>query len=154
MPKAKITIKAVREFLANAGEKERLWDTLLPAFHLVKRKQGGRWAIKYRDAAGKPRTFGLGTFPAMTVDQARRKAQEEMASAQQGDDPIARRESARAEARHREEQTVGQYLDGPYTVLQHRKKGGQRTLEALRRHFGDWLAKPMTDLTRRHVEKW
>lgn len=154
MAKDKITIKGVREFLSNAAEKDRLWDTQLPAFHLVKRKAGGRWAIKYRDSAGKPRTFGLGTYPALTVDQARRMAHEALADVQQGKDPLAKREASKAEALHRREQTVGLYLEGPYTLQQSRKKGGKATLGMLRLHFDAWVDKPMSDLSRSDVERW
>lgn len=154
MAKGKLTVKAVRQFIENAAEKDRYWDTQVQGLHIVKRKAGGRWALHYRTVSRKARTLGLGSYPAITVDQARHLAYENIALIESGKDPLEARREAEEVARLLEDQTVGAYLEGPYALVQSRKKGGQRTLDMLWLHFKAWHRKPMSNLVRADVERW
>ena len=77
-----------------------------------------------------------------------------MAIVAQGGDPRAVLEEAKAEEQRQQDQTLGAYLDGPYTAYQNRKKDGKGTLRRIQKDFADWLDKPMSSLTRAEVERW
>ncbi len=152
--KVKITARAAADFHQTASPLDRMWDTQLGGFHMVRKRSVTSWRILYRNTAGKERAITLGRYPAMTADQARKLAHEKLAEIYQGGDPLSARQVARDEAKHREAQTLAAYLEGPYTVYQGRRKKGAETLARIRRDFAAWLAKPMSSLTRTDVDRW
>ncbi|MFY0992734.1 tyrosine-type recombinase/integrase [Halomonas sp. C05BenzN] len=152
--KAKITARTAADFHASASPAERLWDTLLGGFHLIRRKAATSWRLTYRNVAGKERTITLGRYPALTADQARKMAHETLGATYQGEDPLADRQAKRDHARDLEQQTLAAYLDGPYELYQNRRKRGKATLQTLRREFSDWMTRPLGSLTRADVERW
>ncbi|MDN3521532.1 site-specific integrase [Halomonas ramblicola] len=152
--KVKITARAAADFHQTADPLDRMWDTQLGGFHMVRKRSVTSWRILYRNTAGKERAITLGRYPAMTADQARKLAHEKLAEIYQGGDPLSARQVARDEAKHREAQTLAAYLEGPYTVYQGRRKKGAETLARIRRDFAAWLAKPMSSLTRTDVDRW
>jgi len=54
------------------------------------------WVLRIRATAGRRREMGLGSFPSVTVAQARDKARQHRALAQDGIDPIAARQAHRS----------------------------------------------------------
>ena len=152
--KAKIAARAAADFHATAAPGDRLWDTLLGGFHLMRRKSATSWRVTYRTEAGKQRTITLGRYPGLTADQARKLAHQKLGEIYQGADPVKERQVARQQEKHREQQTVEAYLDGPYKLYQARRKNGGETLKRIRRDFAAWLAKPMSELTRSDVDRW
>lgn len=152
--KTKITSRVAASFHQDASPQERMWDTELTGLHMVRKRSVTSWRILYRNAAGKERVFTLGRYPALTADQARKLALNKLAEVYQGGDPLTARKVARDEEKHREEQTLVAYLDGPYTAYQARRKNGNETLARIRRDFAAWLDKSMGSLTRADVDRW
>ncbi|WP_075879506.1 site-specific integrase [Vreelandella massiliensis] len=150
----KLTTKNVEQ-LAKAMPPGDVWDTDLAGFHVRPSKRGLTFRLYYRTkTTGKRRMMTLGAYGTLTVAQARKNAIEALAVVAQGGDPRAVIEEARAEEQHRQQQTIGAYLDGPYTVAQRRKKDGNATLRRIKHAFAEWLDTPMSALTYADIERW
>ncbi|WP_404299110.1 tyrosine-type recombinase/integrase [Halomonas sp.] len=149
----KLTAK-VLEHLAKAPPAEDIWDTDLHGFHVRPGKRGLTFRLHYRTKTGKRRLMTLGAYGTLTAIQARKNATEALAIVAQGGDPRAVIEEAKAEEERQQLRTLGAYLDGPYTVVQHRKKDGEATLRRIRHAFEGWLHTPMSEITRSDVERW
>src|SRR5690554_4695123 len=93
--KAKIAARAAADFHATAAPRDRLWDTLLGGFHLMRRASATSWRVTYRTEAGKQRTITLGRYPGLTADQARKLAHQKLGEIYQGADPVKERQVAR-----------------------------------------------------------
>lgn len=77
-----------------------MWDREVPGFGLRTLSSGARtWLFKYRTLNGRQHWHRIGTFPAMTVDEARKEARALRAAVDKGKDPSKEREAARAAAR-------------------------------------------------------
>jgi integrase len=89
---------------ARPGEADRfIWDEALPGFGLRLRSSGRRsFIVQYRTREGRSRRRVLGTFPTMTVDEARREARDWLTTAQKGKDPAVTLDLARRAATVRE----------------------------------------------------
>lgn len=131
-----------------------VYDTELPGFHVRPTKKGLTFRLYYRTKAGKQRMLTIGRLGVITATQARKDAITALAAVTQGGDPRAEREEAKAEEERQQQQTLGAYLDGPYTVTQRRKKDGNSTLQRIRKAYAKWIDKPMSELTRADVERW
>lgn len=70
----KDTIEALS--LPDGGKREWYWDTKCTGLALRVSGKGHKIFYLYRWVGGKPQQKSLGTFPAMTVEQARRRAEE------------------------------------------------------------------------------
>lgn len=118
-------------------------------------KRGLALRVSYYNLAGKRRVLPLGRYGApLTAAQARKQAGEVLGIIAQGGDPRAVLEQAKADEMRQQQQTLGTYLDGPYTVTQRRKKDGKATLQRIRRAFVGWLHRPMGEINRTDVERW
>ncbi|MDQ1081072.1 Arm DNA-binding domain-containing protein [Pseudoroseomonas cervicalis] len=78
-----------------------MWDREVPDFGLRTLSSGARnWLFKYRVLDGRQHWHWIGTFPAMTVDNARKVARNLRTAVDGGKDPsqerAAEREAARA----------------------------------------------------------
>jgi integrase len=98
---------------------------------------------------GVPQRVTLGTFPDMTIEQARKRAAKTKAEIADGKDPKAERERRKLEAKT---------LDGAFAdYLETRKDLKPRTksdmANAFREVCPDWLDKPLTKITPVMVEK-
>jgi integrase len=94
MPRKKLTDQAVQA-LKTTRTQEDFWDTLTPALHVRVSGTTNRktWLVRYR-ANGKQRRMKLGTYPAVSLAEARSKARDELALVDEGRDPVSeRRES-------------------------------------------------------------
>ena len=95
MPSIKLTKTAVETATPERRDYE-LRDTLTPGF-LCKVTPAGRkvFMLTYRTPTGERRKPSLGTFGQLTVDQARRLAQDHLAAVRGGADPSQERQLAR-----------------------------------------------------------
>ena len=95
MPSIKLTKTAVETAKPERRDYE-LRDTLTPGF-LCKVTPAGRkvFMLTYRTPTGERRKPSLGTFGQLTVDQARRLAQDYLAAVRGGADPSQERQAAR-----------------------------------------------------------
>lgn len=151
--KMKLTARALEQ-LAKAPPADDIWDTDLQGFHVRPGKRGLTFRLHYRTKTGKRRMMTLGGYGTLTAAQARKDANEALAIVAQGGDPRGVMEKAKAEEERQQQQTLRAYLDGPYTVVQRRKKDGEATLRRIRHAFEGWLDTPMSAITRSDVERW
>lgn len=98
MPKrseANITSRA-----AEASPPGLLWDREVPGFGLRTLASGARtWLFKYRALDGRQHWHRIGTFPAITTEEARKAARRLRAAVDHGKNPSKEREVARQTAR-------------------------------------------------------
>src|SRR5437867_10049748 len=95
MPTTKLTDAALRAFTAPATGQVLIWDTLVPRFGIRLSAGGARaWLVKYR-LAGRARWYTLGTFPLLSLADARAKAKAALVQVAQGVDPAAERRATR-----------------------------------------------------------
>ncbi|EWH00597.1 hypothetical protein Q427_18690 [Halomonas sp. BC04] len=151
--KLKLTTKALEQ-LSKTPPTDNVFDTALPGFHVRPGKRGLTFRLYYRTKTGRQRVLTIGRYGTRTVAEARAQAKEALSIVAQGGDPRAVLEEKKAEEERQQQQTLGSYLDGPYTVTQRRKKDGTATLQRIRRAFAEWLHKPMCEITRADVERW
>lgn len=154
MDKTKLTAKALSTFSNTTKEREKIWDTELKGFHALRLKSSISFRLFYRNAEGKQRTTTLGQYPALTADQARKLAKEALGRIASGEDIQETKLAARREAESRHHQTLGAYLDGPYTAYQNRKKSGDQTLATIRKHYKSWLNRPLDSITPKDISRW
>ena len=128
-------------------------DAELPGFALRVTEKGTKSFIIEKRINGKVRRITLGKFGPLTVEQARRKAQMELAQIAMGKDPIAEKRTREAKA-----VTLRQCFDD---FLKARKNLKPKTIKDYTRHLennlASWLKKPITEITlqmisRRHRE--
>ncbi len=95
MPSIKLTKSVVDTAKATARDYE-IRDTIVPGF-LCKITPAGRktFMLAYRTPTGERRKPALGTYGQITVDQARKLAQDFLASVRGGADPSQERQVAR-----------------------------------------------------------
>ncbi len=150
-----ITDTAVRKFLKDAKLNDTLACDKQTGFHLRKVSKGGSWRYRYKDVLGKTKVKTIGSYPAMKPPVAAWWAQEWRHN---GADPIAERKDARQAAITAEQQahhrTMRNYLEGPYALVQARKKGGRDTLDRIRSKFSDWLDRDMQTLNAADIAAW
>ena len=88
MPARKLSARYV-ETAATAEEREDIRDLGMPGLQLRVTRQGAKtWAIRYtRTSDARRRRLTLGTYPNMSLDEARTRAREELAAVARGADP-------------------------------------------------------------------
>ena len=149
MPTMKLTDAALRALTAPTTGQALVWDTLVPRFGLRLAAGGARtWLVKYR-VNGRARWFTLGTFPLMSLADARDLAKQKLALVVQGVDPAAERQTAM------EAITVGdlaaQYIE---KHARPKKRSWRRDEQNLNKYLPkSWLAVPAKDITRRQVRE-
>lgn len=157
MPKRKLTANAV-DALSTTQTQEDFWDALTP--NLVLRVSGttGRktWLIRYR-SNGTHRRMKIGTYPGLSLKEARDKARDELAKADAGGDPAQERKE------RQERRQVHMFKDLAEEVLEakaRKTRSGKPSSEATkkeRRRIVDtellpvWGDRPVSEITRRDV---
>lgn len=149
------------EHIAKSSYRNELACPKILGFHLQKLKNGGCWRFRYQDFTDTRRLINLGKY---TGDTANRLAAAEQAAKYrkmlaEGIDPLAEKESKREAYRQAEAKKqaglLGLYLNGIYTQHQKRKAGeGKHTLAMIKKHFSDWLDKPMQSITVADLKHW
>jgi integrase len=82
--------------LPDGVDKVRTFDDRLTGFIAERRRTGVTFYFRYADGRGRTREVKLGRLGDVTVDQARKKAEELRASVSLGGDPLAERDRRRA----------------------------------------------------------
>ncbi|PKL96225.1 MAG: integrase, partial [Gammaproteobacteria bacterium HGW-Gammaproteobacteria-8] len=150
-----ITDEAARRFISENPERATLFCTRITGFHLIKLKRGGSWRFRYTDDTGKRRVATIGAYPALKPATAADKALKwRVDGADPQKEKAERRETAQTEAEAKAARTLAAFLDGPYTRIQARKKGGNATLALIRRNFPELLDRDMASLSARDIHGW
>lgn len=124
-------------------------DDLLKGFAVRITETGARSFIVETKVNGKTRRATLGKYPNLTVEQARKLAQERLGMIASGRDPEAEKREAQAVG-----VTLGQAFDAYLLArkdLKPRTVGGYR--DALRLGFADWQGTALVDITKDMVER-
>ncbi len=91
MPSLRFTDRAVRGFDTPGGRVD-YWDLQLPGFGVRVNESGRKtWFVRYR-IGGKQRRFKIGSFPDMSLSEARQDARKKLGQAKRGDDPKVTRQ--------------------------------------------------------------
>ncbi|MCW8889355.1 MAG: integrase arm-type DNA-binding domain-containing protein [Sedimenticola sp.] len=124
-------------------------DADLPGFALRVTKNGTKSFIIEKRIKGKVKRITLGKYGILTVEEARRLAQRELAKIAMGDDPIAERKTIQAKA-----VTLEQAFEG---YKKARKDLKPKTISDYTRHMendlGTWQKKAITEITIKMVAK-
>jgi integrase len=81
------------------AKREETPDGKIPGLYFVRQPSGAAsWALRYRHA-GKPRKLTLGSYPAVGLADARRKAQKAVGAIAGGEDPAGEKRASRAAAK-------------------------------------------------------
>ncbi len=124
-------------------------DDLLKGFAVRITETGARSFIVETKVNGKTRRATLGKYPNLTVEQARKLAQERLGIIASGRDPEAEKREAQAAG-----VTLGQAFDAYLLArkdLKPRTIGGYR--DAMRGGFADWQGTALVDITKDMVER-
>jgi integrase len=161
MPTDRIT-KRVVDAAKPAASDWFIWDSELAGFGLRIWPSGRRtFVAQYRvggGRGGRARRLTIGTFPKLTVEEARSAARNALAKAQLGHDAALERERAR------DAETVNQLIDLWLTDAAHinRRTGAQRSSQSIQGEIGRIEAhirpllgaRRLADLHRSDVEKF
>ncbi len=82
--------------LPDGAAKQRVFDGPLPGFIAERRQSVTTFYLRYADARGRAREVKLGRLGDVTVEQARRRAEQLKASVSLGADPVAAKAKLRA----------------------------------------------------------
>lgn len=147
MPRLKLTARRIDSLHASAGRQVDYWDIDHPGFG-VRVAGGGRktWIAMYRHN-GRLRRHSLGTYPAVSLADARHQTLQTMARVAAGQDPAAERRALR------DAETFGdlaeEYLERHAKVKKRSWKEDDRILKA--ELLPHWKHTPLRDLKRRDV---
>ena len=151
--------KLTSTFVKNALPESRdvsITDTLLPGFELRIRPSGVKaWTFRYRTNAGRQQRLKLGSYPAVTAEEARKRALIAAAEVATGIDVVARRRADRAGAIRQRASTLKIFLEEQYEpwALTHLQTAAFQ-LKRIRSDFKEWLGKPMIEIDAALIERW
>ena len=144
----------IAKWQAEASVGQDLWDKSakqsIPGLHLRKNAKSLVWRYFYRDAAGKRHFVKIGTFPSITLEEARKVASKISVDIASGNDPVQKKQEAKLTANN----TAQKYLDSVYSKVLLTKKSGTETKQIFSRHFSKLMSKPMSELSARDVTAW
>jgi integrase len=129
------------------GKRSEIVDQVQPGLRLRVSETGVKtWSIQRR-VNGRKRRFTLGTYPALSLSEARARAGKLLVKVQDGYDPIAERRTARVTAALPAAVTLSEAI-GLYTkaVLSSRRRGTE-VERSLRRDLADLLETPAAGIT-------
>lgn len=143
--------KRTLEALPNApkGKRETYLDTKTPGLQLRVTDSGVKtFVLRRRIRGGEPERVTLGRFPDLTIEQARRMADEYRPDLSEGKSVNAQRRAAKVQS-----VTLGEVLDD-YLASRDLKESTAREYRALlTRYMSDWLKRPVLSITRDMVER-
>ncbi|MER8941261.1 integrase family protein [Mesorhizobium sp. M0915] len=146
MPKLKLTTKGAIDALPPPEKaQEHYWCTDLRGFGVVVGAKNKTFVVQ-RDVNGKSRRVAIGRHGDITLDQARKKAEQLMGQMRGGVDPTGERRAAAAN-----NMTLRDSLEKyeRYLAAKERSpKTGAEYRANLQRYCKDWLDRPMVEITR------
>lgn len=150
-----ITIAAINRFLKSASEQETLFCSRITGFYLVKTKTSASYRFKYTALDGKRRAKTIGSITEFKPAQA---AEIALGWRKEKSDPHreekARKDLLISEDRASDGRKLGDYIKGPYSLYQGRKKTGRDTINLLVSSFSDWMERDMSGLAKKDVMDW
>ncbi|RUX70688.1 DUF4102 domain-containing protein [Mesorhizobium sp. M7A.F.Ca.US.005.03.1.1] len=146
MPKAKLTTKGDIDSLplVPTGQ-EHWWCTDLRGFGVVVGARTKTFVVQ-RDVRGKSRRVSIGRYGDITLQQARKRAEELMGEMRGGVDPLAERRAAAANNMTLLE--AWELYKGHLDAKERSPKTGDEYWKNLNRYCSDWLNRPLAEISR------
>jgi len=145
----KITKKLI-DSIAPSPHEQIIFDSETRGFGLKVAPSGRKtFFLKYRNAFGRQRKPTIGTYGDLTVDQARKIAQDWKVQVAQGGDPSAEKQAARTQ------QTLNEFADGYFDAAKKKQstKGMERSYYET--HVRKTLGRlPLVDIRQADVQAW
>lgn len=137
------------------GQRVEIKDARTPGLILRVTDKGTRTFSLYRRVRGVPKRIKLGTWPAMTVEQARRRAIEYLAEIESGGDPVERRkrEQLQREAERARSVTLREAFETYLNTHTLKPKTVKNYREAFGATYKDWEPLPLQAITKDMVEQ-
>lgn len=160
------TIASVDAAKADPSKQIEYPDSKVPGMALRVSPAGRKtWTLRYRTAEGDQRRLTLGTYPTLSLSQARDSAFDELRKATQGKDPARDRQAAKVAAKSRKLSTVTDLIE---SYLDDAAKGRHRpnarpnrasTIKQDRDYFERLIKpklgkRPIGDVTRAELQKF
>lgn len=145
MPRLRLTDTAVAKIKVTDKDRDYFWDTEVPKLAILAYRTGSKsWIVQFvRD--GRDVRVNLGVPPAMTVQEARRKALEAMVAPAEPKTPVVLRASSKTLLK-----TAMAYIEDRLPG----KPSYDKQQRLLRRALPSWLAeKPMDEVTMEDLRK-
>jgi integrase len=152
MPKQKLTDFSVKSAKGPVKGRTEIWDTLLPGFGLRVSDKGTKtFQFMYR-FEGELRRETLGQSKAMTLAEARDKAEAIVKAVKRGIDPKHIEAEEKAEKQRQRANTFGSIVEQFIEIYAKPKnKGWAEVQRYFERDLADWYARPIASITRRDV---
>lgn len=116
MASVRLTDKAVAAAKAEAGKRLELFDLACPGLILRVTDAGRKtWVVRYRTKDGRQPRLTLGTYPALSLVDARDLALDAIKAAAKGGDPSADKKRERTEAKAQPLKTLDDLADAYFT---------------------------------------
>jgi integrase len=152
---AKLTNALVKG--TNPGTQDiSITDALLPGFELRIRPSGVKaFAFRYRIQGGRQQRLKLGNYPALSADEARKRALIAAADVANGIDVVGRQRAERANAARLRASTLRAFIKEqyePWAVTHLRTASFQ--LKRIKSDFRDWLDMPIVEMDPVLIERW
>jgi len=147
-PRLAFTKKSLEALpLPPAGKRLYAYDLKTPGLGVQVTSTGTITFQLYRKVQGRPERMTLGRFPAMTVEQAKRKAAQLNGVIAQGQNPADRKRAARAEMTLRE--LFDLYLE---RHARPHKKSWREDEANFKRYLTPWQHRKLSDIKKAHVQ--
>lgn len=147
--KTECTKKQFDEWINNSSSSEISLGGIA-GFHAKRNNEGATFRLRYSDEAGKRRFYKIGSYPLITLQQARLEARKKAGEKELGTDIQA----DRIERKRLAENTLGLYLDNIYSITALQKSYGKHEIKAIKRHFEAYLERPLNSFTAKDVSNW
>jgi integrase len=146
----RLTAKNVEAMRPGADRRE-IPDDHMPGLYLILQPSGARsWAVRYRHQAA-PRKYTLGSYPALSLKDARELAAKALRGVAEGRDPGREKILARAAKAESVDRVVEEFLER-HVRRSNRPRTAQETERLLRQHvLPRWRGRMVHEITRRDV---
>lgn len=153
----RLTTRSVTAAKSKRSGQYDMWDSdVVPGFGLRVGKRGRKTFNVMVRIHGKQKRINVGTFPTMTLAEARAAARQIKSDAEAGIDPTERKRKAKAEAERRERYTfaaVAADFVEHYVNAKQLRTGGEIEATIERELIPEWGHRPVRDISRRDVKE-
>lgn len=146
----KITKTSLKKFNSIAQKGDRLNDTLQHGFHARKLSTSIGLYFRYQSPSGGRKTVSIGTYPKISVENARKIISDYSGRIASGEDIS----ETLSENKKLSRNTCLNYIEEIYDAELKKKKDGKNIRADLFNHFSDLLKKPLPSISKRMIAKW
>ena len=144
----KLNDRAVSALRSPTTGRTEVWDTAFPGFGVRVTPNERKSFVLMYSTNGRKRRLTIGTYPALTLANAREKAREALRQIDRGIDPADERAAKRADGAENFGEVLDDYFDSPATKS---NRTASQTKRLIERDCGIWLRRPIEAITRRDI---